>query len=68
MLDTHKSADGYDPNAPVTVDLSKLKVGDFVTVRTRILAFEGPTADVLPITIDPNPWASEIVGHEPANA
>jgi hypothetical protein len=47
------------------LDLTKFRVGDFVTVRTRILAFAGPTADALPIAIDPNPWASEIISHEP---
>ena len=56
--------DDYSPEK-LKVDLSKFKVGDYVTVRTRIRAFAGPTADALPITIDPNPWANEIIGHEP---
>jgi hypothetical protein len=50
------------------VDISKIKVGDYVTVRTKVLGFEGPTADALPVTIDPNPWAFEIIAHEPGIA
>jgi hypothetical protein len=67
MSDNSKPASDYNPDA-ITVDVSKLRVGDYVTVRTKVLAFEGPQADALPITIDPNPWANEIVGHEPAAA
>lgn len=67
MTDNLKPATGYDPDA-VTVDTAKLRVGDYVTVRTKVLAYEGPLADALPITIDPNPWANEIIAHEPAGA
>lgn len=64
MSNNLKSTDGLDDSVPVTVDLSKIRVGDYVTVCTKVLAFEGPAADVLPITIDPNPWANEIIAHE----
>lgn len=65
MSKVTKAADSdWDPSAPVKVDLSKVKVGDYVTVRTKVLAFEGERANVLPITIDPNPWINEIVAHE----
>jgi len=62
----YKSASGWDASRPLAVDLSKIKVGDYVTVRTKVLGAEGPGADAIPITIDPNPWAYEIIGHEPS--
>jgi hypothetical protein len=67
-VENYKPSSDYDAQAPLKVDLTKFQVGDYVTVRTKIVAFEGPTANALPITIDPNPWANEIVGHEPAGA
>jgi hypothetical protein len=64
----HKDASDYDSSQPCAVDLRKIQVGDYVTVRTKVLAFAGSAADVLPITIDPNPWANEIVSHETQDA
>jgi hypothetical protein len=65
--DKYKTVDsGYDPDK-VTVDCTKFKVGDWVTVRTKILSYAGPKANVLPIRIEPNPWINEIIAHEPAD-
>lgn len=64
--DNYKDVADWDETRPATVDVSKIKPGDYVTVRTKVLSHEA-NADVLPIRIDPNPYAYEIVAHEPGN-
>lgn len=66
-LNADASAAKTPAEEPAPIDLSKARVGDFVTVRLKVLEVDA-TDELCPIRVSDGEWpeADRIIGHEPA--